>query len=86
MSMTCADNVLAAMTGLALTRPRPDAPPEVVASWFDAKALLHRTIADQGGADAARARDLALSATQRALALRSAPAPAGAARSRRQMP
>jgi hypothetical protein len=84
MSMTSAENVLSAMTGLALARPRPDAPPEVLAGWFDAKAKLHTTIADQGGPDADRARSLALSATQRARALRSAPA--GSARSGRRLP
>ncbi|MFT4201536.1 hypothetical protein [Gordonia sp. (in: high G+C Gram-positive bacteria)] len=43
------------MTQLALARPGPDAPPDVVSAWYAAKARLHAHLASTDGPERARA-------------------------------
>jgi hypothetical protein len=62
-------NVLIEMTALDRNRPAPDAPPEIVAAWYEAKARLHEHIAAVGGPDAAQASAWATAAHEHARGL-----------------
>lgn len=62
-------NVLSEMTALSMARPAPGAGKAEIAAWFESKALLHQHLADEGGSDVARERELAASAHRRALAV-----------------
>ena len=59
-------NVLTEMTALNLHRPAPNATPDTVAAWFEAKALLHEHLAAEGGSDAGQPRAWAAAAHERA--------------------
>jgi hypothetical protein len=59
-------NVLIEMTALDMHRPAPDATPDVVAAWYEAKARLHEHIAAEGGSDAAQQSAWAVAAHERA--------------------
>jgi hypothetical protein len=63
-------NVLIEMTALDMNRPAPDATSEIVAAWYEAKALLHEHIAAEGGSDAAQQSAWAMAAHQHARRLR----------------
>jgi hypothetical protein len=62
--------VLRALTALSLHRPQAETDHETWAAWYDAKALLHYSVANEGGPDADKARRLAEEATHRAASLR----------------
>ncbi|MBO0839721.1 MAG: hypothetical protein J2O49_02740 [Sciscionella sp.] len=47
-------NVLIELTALGMSRPAPDAPSDVVAAWYEAKARLHEQLAAQGGPESAQ--------------------------------
>lgn len=66
-------SILRTLTTLSLTKPSRDADRAVLAAWLDAKADMHTLIADQGGPEAHRARQLAAAARQRAAELRHDP-------------
>ncbi|MEV6062811.1 hypothetical protein AB0L62_22655 [Nocardia asteroides] len=60
-------NVLIEMTALCLTRPARDADAKTCAAWYTAKARLHEHLAELGGPDSTRERELAVAAHRRAL-------------------
>lgn len=59
-------NTLIEMTTLDLHRPAPDASPETVAAWYEAKARLHEHIAAEGGPDSAQESAWAVAAHEHA--------------------